>query len=107
MSGPAAELPTEPPASRRHAGRRSLPPSFSLVAAAGAPLRSLHVKPAAAYTKDVRRTSLAPYYRAFPHPDRRRRREDGPNDGHCLPRRYDRQSQRMRKRLRKGSEEGL
>ena len=51
MSGPAAELPTDPPAPRRHAGRRSLPPSFSLVAAAGAPRRFLHVKPAAAYTK--------------------------------------------------------
>ena len=53
MSGPAAELPTVPQDSRRHAGRRSLPPSASLVAAAGAPLSSLHVKPAAAYTKDV------------------------------------------------------
>lgn len=58
MSGPAAELPTELPsvtASRRHAGRSSLPPSISLVAAAVAPRRSLHVKPAAAYTKAVSR----------------------------------------------------
>jgi len=43
------------PASRRHDGRRSLPSSSSLVAAAVAPLRSSHMKPAAAYTKDVSR----------------------------------------------------
>jgi len=52
---PAAR-PTEPPASRRHAGRSPLPPSFSLVAAAVAPLRAWHVKPTAAYTKDVSQT---------------------------------------------------
>jgi hypothetical protein len=51
VSGPAAELPADSPARRRHAGRISLPPSISLVAAAVAPLRSLRVKPAAAYTK--------------------------------------------------------
>jgi hypothetical protein len=56
VSGPAAELPTLSPDSLRHAGRRSLAPSASLVAAAGAPLCSWHVKPAAAYTKDVRPT---------------------------------------------------
>jgi hypothetical protein len=41
------------PASRRPAGRRSLPPSNSLVTAAVAPRPSLQVKPAAAYTRDV------------------------------------------------------
>jgi len=35
------------------ASRRPLPPSISLVAAAVAPHSSSHVKPAAAYTKDV------------------------------------------------------
>jgi len=59
VSGPAAELPTASPASRRHAGRRSLPPSFSLVAAAVAPLLSWHVKPPAAYTKNVGRPRVA------------------------------------------------
>jgi hypothetical protein len=53
VAGPAAELPIESPASRRHTGRKSLQPSFSLVAAAVAPRRSWHVKPAAAYTKAV------------------------------------------------------
>jgi hypothetical protein len=52
--GPPAEPATASPASRRHAGRKSLPPSVSLVAAAVAPLGSWHVKPAAAYTKNVR-----------------------------------------------------
>ena len=56
MPGPPAEPATVAPVSRRHAGRTSLPPSFSLVAAAVAPHRSSHEKPAAAYTKDVRRT---------------------------------------------------
>ena len=56
VSGPPAEPATESPASRRHAGRRSLPPSISLVAAAVAPRRSSRVKPAAAYTRDVRPT---------------------------------------------------
>ena len=72
MSGPAAELPTASPASRRHAGRKSLPPSISLVAAAVAPLRSLHVKPAAAYTKGVSPTArssmlLREHCCAIPH----------------------------------------
>ena len=53
MSGPPAEPATGSQASRRHAGRRSLPPSISLVAAAVAPRGSSHVKPAAAYTTDV------------------------------------------------------
>jgi hypothetical protein len=78
VSGPPAEPATEPQASRRHAGRRSLPPSISFVAAAVAPRRSWHVKPAAAYTKDVRRTlktvpdhhELPRYYlRGFLEPD--------------------------------------
>ena len=59
MSGPPAEPATKAQASRRHAGRRSLLPSISSVAAAVAPRRSWHVKPAAAYTKDVRRTQRA------------------------------------------------
>ncbi len=71
MSGPAAELPTEPPASWRRDGRRSLPPNFSLVAAAIAPLPSLHVKPAAAYTKDVSPTDRRHGDRMFPPPTRR------------------------------------
>ena len=53
VSGPLAEPATEAQASRRHAGRRSLPPSISLVAAAFAPRRCWHVRPAAAYTKAV------------------------------------------------------
>jgi len=58
VSGPPAEPATEFPASRRHAGRISLLPSISLVAAAVAPLRSSRVKPTAAYTKDVGQTEL-------------------------------------------------
>ena len=41
MSGPPAEPATAALDSRRHAGRRSLPPSVSLLAAAVAPRRSL------------------------------------------------------------------
>ena len=57
MSGPPAEPATTCQASRRHAGRTSLPPSISSVAAAVAPHRSWRLKPAAAYTKDVRPTN--------------------------------------------------
>jgi hypothetical protein len=53
VSGPPAEPATVSQESRRHAGRTSLPPKLSLVAAAVAPRRPWHVKPAAAYTKDV------------------------------------------------------
>jgi hypothetical protein len=80
VSGPPAEPATTSPASWRHVGRSSLPPSVSLVAAAVAPLRSLRVKPAAAYTKNVRRTNdsfrvctlsmKAPRTRAVSAPDR-------------------------------------
>src|ERR1051325_4995701 len=56
VSGPPAEPAAASPDSRRHADRRSPPPSVSLVAAAVAPLGSSRVKPAAAYTKDVSRT---------------------------------------------------
>ena len=59
VSGPPAEPATESPASRRHAGRRSLPPSISLVAAAVAPRRSSRVKPAAAYTRNVSQTGVS------------------------------------------------
>ena len=51
VSGPPAESATEAQVLRRHAGRRSLPPSISSVAAAVAPLGCWHVKSAAAYTK--------------------------------------------------------
>ena len=51
MSGPAAELPTGLPSFTGHTGRSSLAPRISLVAAAVAPRRSLHAKPAIAYSK--------------------------------------------------------
>jgi hypothetical protein len=53
--------PSEPAtllASWRRAGGKSLPPSTSLVAAAVVPLRSSHVKSAAACAKSVRPPSL-------------------------------------------------
>jgi hypothetical protein len=68
VSGPPAEPATASPASRRHASRRSLLPSVSLVAAAGAPLRCSHVKPAAAYTKDVGQTKTQTSAGKFRHP---------------------------------------
>ena len=49
MSGPPAEPAASSPDSRPHAGRRSLPPMRSLVAAAVAPRCSSHLKPAAAH----------------------------------------------------------
>lgn len=72
MSGPPAEPATASPASRRHAGRRSLAASASLVlvAATVAPLGSSHVKPAAAYTKSARGRGVLAFASRKLHPMR-------------------------------------